>query len=192
MTTYKKNRKGGYVDYYSSTPKDNDYMLEPSLVLKNPDVYVPPDSDSALYDLDSSSLYSLPNMNGGGGYRKARDCGMKKCDAFEFNGGNSFLYSLKGGCACNASSVIGGNEDDKYNKDAEDDEDDNDNNDKDFYKGGEKFRKRGGAFSLAPYVTAISLLAARILADKKLGFFANESEVVGGSDLKNRRYRRRK
>lgn len=178
MTTYKKNRKGGYVNYYSTTASENDYMLDPGLVVKNPDVYVPPDSDTVAQDLDSSSLYSLPNMNGGG-YRKARDCGMKKCDAFEFNGGNSFLYSLKGGCACNSSSVSGGN-------------DDEDDNAKDFYKGGEKFRKRGGAFSLAPYVTAISLLAARILADKKLGFFANESEVVGGSDFRKRRdYRRR-
>lgn len=178
MTTYKKNRKGGYVDYYSTTASDNDYMLDPALVVKNPDVYVPPDSDNTTHNLDTSSLYSLPNMNGGNGYRKARDCGMKKCDTFEFNGGNSFLYSFKGGCACNASSVIGGNEDDK--------------DDEDFYKGGSNIRKRGGAFSLAPYVTAISLLAARILADKKLGFFSNESEVVGGNNDLRRDLRRRR
>lgn len=169
MTTNNKNRKGGYVNYYQQTSSENDYMLDPALVLKNPDVYVPPNSDTTADDLDSSSLYSLPNMSGGNGYRKARDCGMRNCDAFEFSGGNSFLYSLKGGCACNSSSISGGNGDESSSH----------------------ITRKGGAFSLAPYVTAISLLAARILADKKLGFFGNENEVVGGSDKKRREYRRK-
>ena len=69
------------------------------------------------------------------------------CDSFEFDNSDSFLYSLKGGCACNSSSLMGGN----YIPD---------NN-----------SKKGGAFALTPYVTAIALLAARIMTDKEIGFF---------------------
>ena len=89
-------------------------------------------------------------------------------DAFEFDDKDSFLYSLKGGCACNASSLMGGD--------------------------GNVLQQRrrtnnklsGGAFALAPYITAISLLAVRLLRDKNIGLFP----VSGGSDKKMMRRNR--
>jgi hypothetical protein len=68
-----------------------------------------------------------------------------------------FYYSMDGGCACNS----GGSS--KNNK------------------------KKGGDFVLTPFISALALLGARMLADKNSGFkmselmSTNNSKTVGGS-----------
>lgn len=145
MSSY--NKKGGFVSDYANASTTNDYMLYNKNVVSNTTeidgVYVPP---------------LLPNMNGGGAMRK--DCaGYKECDSFEFNNEDSFLYSLKGGCACNTSSLMGGSQQRRT-----------------------KNKLSGGAFALGPYITAISLLAARLLYDKQVGVFS----MTGGNEFKRR------
>ena len=165
MATYKKNKKGGFVDYYANASKlnENDYMLynkdlaTATATTQPEQVYYPPNSGSTSATT-SSTIYATPNMSGGG---KACD-GLKDCDAFEFDNYDSFLYSFKGGCACNSSSFSGGN-------------------------GMNVVKTKGGAFALTPYITAISLLAARLLTVKQLGFFP----MKGGNKLKKTRRSRK-
>lgn len=177
MTTYnKKTTKGGFVSYYANASTPGDYMLynkdlatastvAPTVApTQAPPVYVPPPAGPppTYPSLDPSSVYVTPNMTGGAN----KKCNYKDCDAFEFDDEDSFLYSLKGGCACNSSSVLGGNNMNNTSK-------------------SRKNNLSGGAFALTPYITAISLLAARLLTDKQVGFFP----VKGGTD-KQRRGRR--
>lgn len=162
MTSYRNtNRKGGYVDYYNNSVVNKDQYVLNSDIAKSiettatPDVYVPPNSALSTPGLNPS-LGNL-NMTGGNGNKKmcGRD-GYKDCDNYEFDNATSFLYSFKGGCSCSASSIMGGN---NYSSKLEGD------------------KVSGGAFALTPYVTAISLLAARLLTDRQVGFFP----MSGGS-----------
>lgn len=153
MSSYRNtNRKGGYVDYYANSDKLANYLLNDTSA---PQVYVPP--NSALANSTAPPSVNLPNIGGGDGYKKMCDKnGYRDCDVYEFDNADSFLYSFKGGCACSASSLMGGNSCSSKS-------------------GGDKVS--GGAFALTPYVAAISLLAARILTDKQIGFFP----MSGGS-----------
>jgi len=174
MSTYnnKKTTKGGFVSYYANASTPGDYMLynkdlaTTTAPTQAPQVYVPPPPGPppTYPSLSPSSVYVTPNMTGGNNPLQ-RKCNTRDCDAFEFDDQDSFLYSLKGGCACNSSSVLGGN----MNKNSK----------------SKKNNLSGGAFALTPYITAISLLAARLLTDKQVGFFP----VKGGTD-KQRRGRR--
>lgn len=156
-----KSKKGGYTAYYANASRPNDYMLYDNssvAATKAPEVYVPPNSDLKVQD----TLYNLPNMSGGG--RSCKENGLKNCDAFEFDKKNSFLYSLSGGCACNSSAIMGG------------------------FGNNELIRKklRGGDVILTPFITAISILAARLLTDRNIGLFP----IQGGDRAKQMRQRR--
>lgn len=155
MNTRNKSKKGGYVANYNNTSSPNDYMLytqELAKMAQTPaqvqaqEVYFPENSDFANPNLSTSSLYALPNMTGGS--RTEKRCSTRDCDNFEFDNSSSFLYSLKGGCSCNTSSVMGGGSITKRNKKVD-----------------------GGSFALTPYITAIAILAARLLTDKNVGFY---------------------
>jgi len=74
--------------------------------------------------------------------------GGSKCSGGNVDLPNNFYYSMKGGCAlCNS----GGNA---------------------YKKGGNKNLK--GGFGLEPFITALALLGARMLADKEVGLFNND------------------
>lgn len=170
MTSYKK-RTGGFIDYYANTSKPTDYLLNkdissalPASTQQEPAVYVPPNSaiNPSSTPLSSSGV-PLNNMTGGNNKMCGRN-GYKDCDVYEFDNADSFLYSFKGGCACSASSLMGGSQ---YSSSPSSSQ-----------------KVSGGAFALTPYVTAISLLAARLLTDKQIGFFP----MSGGS--KSRRARK--
>jgi len=183
MTTSHKNRnkKGGFIAYYNNVASPNDYMLNSDIpttltsstatiapVTQPPNVYVPPNGDAtaapATYPTwDPSSLNLYPNITGGKG---SKACLTRDCDAFEFDNSRSFLYSLKGGCACNASSLMGGN----------------DHKERRYRDRDVKDERKGGDFVITPFITAISLLAARLLADKNGPF-----PMVGGNEKQRRR-----
>jgi len=168
----KRNKKGGFIAFYNNSSSPNDYMLNNDLpitstgatvapVTQPPNVYVPPNGDlseapSTYPSSEPSSLNLYPNMTGGN--NNQRKCAARDCDAFEFDNSSSFLYSLKGGCACNASSLMGGN-----------------NN----------VQRKGGEFVITPFITAISLLAARLLVDKNGPF-----PMSGGNGTQRRRTRK--
>jgi len=174
MTTSNKNknRKGGFIADYNKIISPNDYMLNNDIattltsstatiapVTQPPNVYVPPNGDAtaapATYPTwDPSSLNLYPNITGGKG---SKGCLTRDCDTFEFDSSPSFLYSLKGGCACNTSSLMGGNDhkERRYR-------------DRDMME-----QRKGGDFVITPFITAISLLAARLLADKNGPFPMN-------------------
>ena len=74
--------------------------------------------------------------------------GMTKGGNYKSGGNlpNNFYYSMQGGCAlCNSTSSL---------------------------KGGANKSLKGG-FGLEPFITALALLGARMLADKEVGLFAN-------------------
>lgn len=85
---------------------------------------------------------------------------MTKADKMKLN--DTFYYSLEGGCACNAG-ISGG-----------------------YY---EDTTKKGGDFVLTPFISALALLGARMLADKNSGFNYNElvSDTKKSSSLKGGR-----
>ena len=80
--------------------------------------------------------------------------GGAKNNKMELN--DVFYYSMEGGCACNSggSSKRGG----YYANEA----------------------KKGGDFVLTPFISALALLGARMLADKNSGF--NMSELMSSND----------
>jgi hypothetical protein len=78
-----------------------------------------------------------------------------------------FYYSMDGGCACNSGT-----------------------------SGGGKKMKKGGDIVLTPFISALALLGARMLADKNSGFnlselmynkSSEENEIRGGKPKKTRR-----
>jgi hypothetical protein len=75
---------------------------------------------------------------------------------------NNFLYSSSGGCAlCSASSSYSG--------------------------GSDKSKSGGVGLELAPFISALALLGARLLADEEIGMFNTEEE--GYSKKGGRTYR---
>jgi hypothetical protein len=61
---------------------------------------------------------------------------------------NTFLYSMNGGCAlCNSGGSVRNN------------------------------KKLKGGFGLEPFITALALLGARMLADKEVGLFNNKTKT---------------
>jgi len=183
-----RNKKGGFVAFYNKTSSPNDYMLSTDVInspgtaaavsasAESPFVYFPPNADvvpPTIPTTETSSLNLYPNLTAGGGQRRrSRNCTAKSCDAFEFDKNDSFLYSLEGGCACNASSLMrGGNGDGGYAVVPH----------KANYGGARPDHRKGGAFVLTPFITAISLLAARLLADKNGPF-----PMMGGTERRRR------
>ena len=83
---------------------------------------------------------------------------------------NGFYYSIDGGCALCASTTTGGGNNKKTN------------------------RRRGGVgLELAPFISALALLGARLLADDELGMFnapAPSSSKKGGSNPSSSRRRK--
>lgn len=74
---------------------------------------------------------------------------------------NGFLYSMYGGCAlCNSSTSYKGG----YNSCEKN-------------KGGNYKKNLKGGFGLEPFITALALLGARMLADKEVGLFNNKKST---------------
>ena len=111
-------------------------------------IYVPPAADTTTSSSEGAVLVSTastPGMTKGGrrGYNRRNQA---KVDNVEL--ANDFYYSIEGGCAlCNTGGCgnkVGGS------------------NPKKSLKGG---------FGLEPFITALALLGARMLADKEVGLF---------------------
>lgn len=169
MTNYKR---GGFIAPYSSTSATNDYTLyngvtpSPSPATTDTPVYVPPQSTG-----------TFPGMTGGS--KKSGGKTAQYDNAIELN--NGFLYSLQGGCACNAVTG-GGNrvkDTDKRHKGGDDKR----------RKGGDDKRRKGGVnVALAPFISTLALLGARLIADKNSGINLFGNEKMGGDS--KRKYRK--
>ena len=82
---------------------------------------------------------------------------------------NNFLYSMDGGCAlCNKGGC-------GYNKGSK------------GRSGGDAAKK--GGFGLEPFISALALLGARLLADKEVGLFNNKKSTTSNkSSRKSSKY----
>jgi hypothetical protein len=159
-----KQRRGGYIAPYSSSPNSSEYMLNSTVnhdaianinyannIASSPEIYVPSTASPII------ASQNTPGIQGGATKKK-----LNSYDKMELE--NGFLYSMEGGCACNSG---GGNQ-----------------------------SKKGGDFVLTPFISALALLGARMLADKNSGFNLGElfgdnkdDEVKGGVKPKSRKYR---
>jgi len=178
MTNYKR---GGFIAPYSSTSATNDYILyngvtpSPSPAPADTPVYVPPQATG-----------TFPGMTGG---TKRR--GGKTTDAnYNMELNNGFLYSLQGGCACNA--VTGGARRGRKNNRKKG----GDNNERRIEdidgrrRGGnhDKSKKGGVNVALAPFISTLALLGARLISDKNSGINLFGNEKMGGDT--RRKYRK--
>jgi hypothetical protein len=159
-----KQRKGGYIAPYSSSPNSSEYMLNSTVnndaianinyannKASSPEIYVPSTASPII------ASQNTPGIKGGLSKKLCND--KYNCnDRIELE--NGFLYSIDGGCACNS--------------------------------GGGSQCKKGGDFVLTPFISALALLGARMLADKNSGFNLGElfgekdDEVKGGANNKYR------
>ena len=96
---------------------------------------------------------STPGMRGG--------AKIKESDKMELD--DIFYYSMDGGCACN-SGTTGGSSCARRGG---------------YYS---SKTKKGGDFILTPFISALALLGARMLADKNSGF--NMSELMSSNSKK--------
>lgn len=143
----KKNlRRGGYIAPYSSSPNSTEYML------------------NSTVNVDAINNINYSNNIAGGPeiYVPPTSLSTQAPTTPGIRGGNAmdkkaieldnvFYYSMDGGCACNAGTSGGSR------------------------RGGNGMKK-GGDFVLTPFISALALLGARMLADKNSGF--NMSELM--------------
>jgi hypothetical protein len=161
-----KLRRGGYVAPYSSSPNSAEYMLN-STVDNNAITNINYANNQASGpDIYVPPSTTAPVNSSIPGIRGGAY--TRKADKMKLN--DTFYYSLDGGCACNAG-ISGG----YYANDA---------------------KKTGGDVLLTPFVSALALLGARMLADKNSGFNFSElmsdspkSSVKGGRPVSSRRRR---
>lgn len=119
-------------------------------------LYVPPPADTATSSSEGAVLVShTPGMTNG-----VTKGGNYKKGGAALNLPNEFYYSMKGGCAMCNTMKKGGNVDLTANKQ---------------FKGG---------FALEPFITALALLGARMLADKQVGVFNYKSSKKSKSKSK--------
>ena len=144
----KKNlRRGGYIAPYSSSPNSTEYML------------------NSTVNVDAINNINYSNNIAGGPeiYVPPTSLSTQAPTTPGIRGGNGkdkkhielndvFYYSMDGGCACNAGTSGGSRS-----------------------RGGNRMKK-GGDFVLTPFISALALLGARMLADKNSGF--NMSELM--------------
>jgi len=165
----KKNlRRGGFIAPYSSSPNSTEYMLNSSV------------NNDAITNINYSNniaggpeIYIPPTSLSTQAPTPGIRGGKKINNNMELD--NVFYYSMDGGCACN-SGTTGGS---RLSR-----------------KGGNKMKK-GGDFVLTPFISALALLGARMLADKNSGFNISElmydnnkpsSSSVKGGNACNGRY----
>jgi hypothetical protein len=118
-------------------------------------LYIPPPPDSATSSSEGAVLVSTntPGMVKGGAAARRRLSGGTNLP-------NNFYYSMKGGCALCNSSMKGGNANNNANNNAN-------------YNAKKQLK---GGFGLEPFITALALLGARMLADKEVGLFTNDKK----------------
>jgi hypothetical protein len=120
-------------------------------------LYLPPaaDNTAALATSGAISEITTPELKGLQG-----GSSTKANDKLELN--NGFYYSIEGGCAFCSSGTSGGG------------------------SSRSAARRRGGlGLELAPFISALALLGARLLADEEIGMFNPTS--TGGRRSKARR-----
>jgi hypothetical protein len=118
-------------------------------------LYTPPAADNTAALASTGTLPATHQGISGGSSR--RRGGSKPNDDVELT--NGFYYSMEGGCAaCSLGSVAGGGR-------------------------ASKSRRGGVGLELAPFISALALLGARLLADKEIGIF-NEPKAPASSSKK--------
>lgn len=156
----KKNlRRGGYIAPYSSSPNATEYMLNSTVnvdAINNINYSNNIAAGPEIYvppTTTSSATVSTPGMRGG--------AKLKVADKMKLD--DTFYYSMDGGCACNAGTTGGSSC---------------------ARRGGyyAAEQKKGGDFILTPFISALALLGARMLADKNSGF--NMSELMSSNSKK--------
>lgn len=100
-------------------------------------------STPQIYTPPESSTVAVTTPGIQGGGRGGRQSRNLKIDD-NMELEDNFYYSLEGGCACNTGGC-----------------------------GNRNLKKKGGDFALTPFISALALLGARLLADKNSGFNMN-------------------
>jgi hypothetical protein len=160
----KNLRRGGYIAPYSSSPNSSEYMLNSKI-----DTGAMESIDYSKNIAASPEIYVPPTASPAvvstatPGIQGGSNKKLSRNDKMELQ--DTFYYSLEGGCACNSGgSKYGGNS-----------------------------VKKGGDIILTPFISALALLGARMLADKNSGFNMQElfqdekKETIGGANCKYRR-----
>ena len=136
--------KGGYTADYSTTANKSDYVL----------LYTGPDSNSTTSGAVTATTNTNTNTTTPGLTNGVAKTGGSLAAAVNLP--DNFLYSMNGGCAM-CSGTTGGR------------------------RGGSRGGSRGGnnnsmkgGFALEPFISALALLGARMLADKEVGLFNNK------------------
>ena len=146
----KKNlRRGGYIAPYSSSPNSSEYMLNSTIdmnAITNIDYSKNIAESPEVYIPPTASPASIVVTTATPGIQGGR--GKNKFNANDrMELDDTFYYSLEGGCACNSGgSKFGGNPE----------------------------IKKGGDIILTPFISALALLGARMLADKNSGLNMQE------------------
>jgi hypothetical protein len=165
--------RGGFTAPYSGTSTQDDYILYKGVNTNTGEtvpIYTPPTATTA----------PLPGITGGSNNK------YKYTAADDLELQNGFLYSLEGGCACNAQTGGNNNKMRGDNRKMRGD---------DKKRGGDnrKMRcddkKRGGVnIALAPFISTLALLGARLISDKNSGINLSftKNDKYGGKD----KYRR--
>jgi hypothetical protein len=111
-------------------------------------IYIPPSSNSSS---EGAVLVSNTTIAATPGMTNGIKGGSKLLDLDFPKLANDFLYSMEGGCSlCNSGGGLKAN---------------NTSN-----------KKLKGGFALEPFITALALLGARMLADKEVGLFNNKTK----------------
>jgi len=121
-------------------------------------LYIPPANNSSSEGavlVSNNNATATPGMtNGIKGGNNLLNFDLPKLEL-----GNNFLYSQNGGCAlCNSGGGVM-----KSNRSASN-------------------KKLKGGFGLEPFITALALLGARMLADKEVGLFNNKKKTSKYND----------
>ena len=157
----KKNlRRGGYIAPYSSSPNATEYMLNSTVnvdainnINYSNNVAAGPEIYVPPSTTSPVTTASTPGIRGG--------AKLKLADKMKLD--DTFYYSMDGGCACNAGTTGGSSCARRGGYYATD-------------------TKKGGDFILTPFISALALLGARMLADKNSGF--NMSELMSSNSKK--------
>jgi hypothetical protein len=151
--------RGGYIAPYSSSPNSSEYMLNSSV---NADAIA--NINYANNKASDAEIYVPPTATPI--VASTNTPGIQGGQSKKARDANdkleledNFYYSLEGGCACNGATGGSG-----------------------------KKSMKGGDFVLTPFISALALLGARMLADKNSGFNMKElfgddkeEEVKGGA-----------
>lgn len=183
MSRNYKTNYGGFIAPYSNNPSQNEYnyinipststaqTVQPAQTVQTGQIaqtgqpvqiYTPPSATPVT--TVSPVTTATPGLKGG---NESDTTYVEPQSNIELD--DEYLYSLEGGCACN----VGG----KYK------------NNCNAKRGGNQIKK-GGDVVLTPFISALALLGARLLADKNSGFNMRQLFEDNSNETLEQEYRR--